>query len=69
MKLSFSTKGWNGYSFQEFCDMAQNIGFDGFEIYDINNDNFSDRYKDSRYPVWIQLRTLEEMTTQELLKR
>ena len=44
MKLSFSTKGWNGYSFQEFCDMAQNIGFDGFEIYDINNDNFSDRY-------------------------
>ena len=44
MKLSFSTKGWNGYSFQNFCDIANELGFSGIELYDIHSPDFADKY-------------------------
>lgn len=44
MNLSFSTKGWNGYSFQNFCDIANELGFSGIELYDIHSPDFSDKY-------------------------
>ena len=43
MKLSFSTKGWNGYSFQNFCDIANELGFSGIELYDIHSPDFADK--------------------------
>ena len=32
MKLSFSTKGWHRSSFDEFCGMANDLGFEGIEL-------------------------------------
>ncbi|MCR5794136.1 MAG: AMP-binding protein [Solobacterium sp.] len=34
MKLSFSTRGWSQLSFQETADIAEEMGFAGFELYD-----------------------------------
>ena len=31
MKFSFSTKGWHNSTFEEFCDIAQELGFEGFQ--------------------------------------
>ncbi len=39
MKLSFSTKGWSGYSFEEFSQKASELRFQGFEIHNINNES------------------------------
>ena len=41
MKLSFSTKGWHDNSFEEFCDIANNMGFSGIEIHNIRNSMFT----------------------------
>ena len=35
MKLSFSTKGWNGCGWEDFCRMAGEFGFKGIELHDI----------------------------------
>ena len=43
MKLSFSTKGWHDNSFEEFCDIAENLKFGGIELHNINNRLFTDR--------------------------
>ena len=42
MKLSFSTNGWHGYSFEEFCDAADYLGFKGIELHNIYNRIFSE---------------------------
>ena len=34
MKLSFSTNGWSGFSWEDFYSMAKDLGFKGFEIHD-----------------------------------
>ncbi|MBQ9743278.1 MAG: AMP-binding protein [Ruminococcus sp.] len=36
MKLSFSTNGWNGFSWEDFYSMAKDLGFSGVEIHDVN---------------------------------
>lgn len=41
MNLSFSTNGWYGYSFDEFCDAAVYLGFKGIELHNIYNRMFS----------------------------
>lgn len=41
MNLSFSTKGWHDSSFEEFCDIAQEIGFKGIELHNIHNSLFT----------------------------
>lgn len=43
MKFSFSTKGWHRNSFEEFCDIAVDLGFRGIELHNIHNRLFTDR--------------------------
>ena len=43
MKYSFSTKGWHGRSFEEFCDIANDMGFEGIELHNIHNSLFTER--------------------------
>ena len=43
MKLSFSTKGWHNNSFDEFCDIAVDLGFGGIELHNVNNRLFTDK--------------------------
>ena len=43
MKLSFSTKGWHDSSFEDFCDVAQEFGFQGIELHNIHNRLFTDK--------------------------
>jgi len=35
MKLSFSTRGWPGLTFEEMLETAQNMGFSGVEVYNL----------------------------------
>ena len=41
MKLAFSTKNWKGYSWSDFCCAAQDIGFKGIEIHDVEDEIFN----------------------------
>ncbi len=41
MKFSFSTKGWHDGSFDQFCDVASELGYSGIEIHNIYNKIFS----------------------------
>jgi len=43
MKLSFSTKGWHNSSFEEFCDIARDLKFEGIELHNIHNRLFTDK--------------------------
>ena len=43
MKLSFSTKGWHGIAFDEFCGVAEDLGFKGIELHNIHNRLFTDK--------------------------
>lgn len=43
MKLSFTTKGWDSVSFDEFCRIACDTGFQGIELYGIDNPMFTSR--------------------------
>ncbi len=40
MKLSFSTNGWNGFTWEDFYTMAKDLGFSGIEIHDIGEQAF-----------------------------
>ena len=35
MKLSFSTRGWPGFSWEEMLDTATDMGFSGVEVYNL----------------------------------
>ena len=43
MKLSFSTKGWHEPTFDQFCDAAQDLRFQGIELHNIYNRLFTDK--------------------------
>ena len=43
MRFSFSTKGWHGNTFEEFCDIASQMNFSGIELHNINNRLFTDK--------------------------
>ncbi|MBE6633858.1 MAG: AMP-dependent synthetase [Ruminococcaceae bacterium] len=43
MKLSFSTKGWHEHTFEEFCQVANDFGFEGIELHNIHNRLFTDK--------------------------
>ena len=43
MKLSFSTKGWHEGSFEDFCDVAADLHFEGIELHNIYNRLFTDK--------------------------
>ncbi len=42
MKLSFSTKGWHGRSFDDFCAIAKELRFSGIELHNVRNSLFTD---------------------------
>ena len=37
MKLSFSTRGWPGLSWDEMLETATDMGFSGVEVYNLTN--------------------------------
>ena len=43
MNFSFSTKGWHGISFDEFCEIANELKFNGIELHNIYNELFADK--------------------------
>ena len=43
MKLSFSTKGWHGRSFDDFCQIAKDMKFEGIELHNIHNPLFTEK--------------------------
>ncbi len=43
MNLSFSTKGWHDSSFEDFCLVAEDLGFKGIELHNIHNRLFTDK--------------------------
>ncbi|MBQ9785295.1 MAG: AMP-binding protein [Clostridia bacterium] len=43
MKFSFSTKGWHGHTFEEFCEIADSMNFAGIELHNIHNKLFTDK--------------------------
>ena len=59
MKLSFSTKGWHNNSFEEFCDIAQELGFQGIELHNIYNRLFTD--KDGAFHDYTAAATLRRL--------
>ncbi len=43
MKFSFSTKGWHNISFEEFCEIAKDLKFEGIELHNIYNPLFTNK--------------------------
>ena len=43
MKLSFSTKGWHTPTFEQFCEAAEDLRFQGIELHNIYNRLFTDK--------------------------
>ena len=41
MKLSFSTKGWHGKTFEDFCTMAHDLDFGGIELHNTHGALFT----------------------------
>ena len=64
MKLSFSTKGWHNNSFEEFCDIAQDLGFQGIELHNIYNRLFTD--KDGAFHDYTAAATLRRLYEKKL---
>ena len=62
MKLSFSTKGWHGKTFDDFCAIAKELRFSGVELHNVRNRLFTDTnsaFQD--YATAATLRKLYEM--------
>ena len=64
MKFSFSTKGWHGHTFEEFCDIAQSMGFVGIELHNIHNSLFTD--KDGAFHGYASAATLRRLYEKKL---
>ena len=43
MRFSFSTKGWHGRTFEDFCNIAAEMNFSGIELHNIKNSLFADK--------------------------
>ncbi len=64
MKLSFSTKGWHGISFDEFCSAAEDLGFKGIELHNIHNSLFTD--KDGAFHDYTAMATRRKLYEKKL---
>ena len=64
MKLSFSTKGWHGFSFDNFCERATDIGFCGIELHNIHNEMFT--AKDGAFHDYAAAATLRRLYNKKL---
>ena len=43
MKLSFSTRGWNGYEWTDFVSAAEELGFEGIELNNFEGTQFTEK--------------------------
>ena len=64
MKLSFSTRGWHDNSFEEFCDIAVDLGFEGIELHNIHNRLFTE--KDGAFHDYAAAATLRRLYEKNL---
>ncbi len=64
MKFSFSTKGWHDSTFEEFCDIAQDLGFEGIELHNIHNRLFT--AKDGAFHDYTAAATLRRLYEKKL---
>ncbi|MBQ7713169.1 MAG: AMP-binding protein, partial [Clostridia bacterium] len=64
MKLSFSTKGWHDSSFDDFCTLAVDLGFDGVELHNIHTRLFTD--KDGAFHDYAAAATLRNLYLKKL---
>ncbi|MBR5223584.1 MAG: AMP-binding protein [Clostridia bacterium] len=64
MKLSFSTKGWHGRSFDDFCDIAVDLKFQGIELHNIHNELFTQ--KDGAFHASAAPKTLRKLYEKKL---
>ncbi len=64
MKLCFSTKGWHENTFEEFCDIAESLGFKGIELHNINNRLFT--AKDGAFHDYAAAATLRRLYEKKL---
>jgi len=64
MKFSFSTKGWHNHTFEEFCEIASAMNFEGIELHNINNSMFTD--KDGAFYDYAAAATLRRMYERKL---
>ena len=64
MKLSFSTKGWHGRSFDEFCTVAAELGYQGVEIHNIHGSMFTNR--DGAFYDYTAAATLRRLYEQKI---
>jgi fatty-acyl-CoA synthase len=64
MKLSFSTKGWHNSSFDDFCDIAKDLKFEGIELHNIHNRLFTD--KDGAFHDYAAAKTVRKLYEKKL---
>ena len=64
MKLSFSTKGWHNSSFDDFCEIAKDLKFEGIELHNIHNRLFTD--KDGAFHDYAAAKTVRKLYEKKL---
>ncbi len=64
MKLSFSTKGWHGKSFEELCKLAKELRFSGIELHNVGNRLFTE--SDSAFSDYASTATLRKLYENKL---
>jgi len=64
LKLSFSTKGWHNNTFEEFCNIAKELHFQGIELHNIYNRLFTD--KDGAFHDYTAAATLRRLYEKNL---
>ncbi|MBQ4119714.1 MAG: AMP-binding protein [Clostridia bacterium] len=64
MKLSFSTKGWHNSTFDDFCETAKDLKFQGIELHNIHNKLFTD--KDGAFHDYAAAKTVRKLYEKKL---
>ena len=64
MKFSFSTKGWHGRTFEEFCSVAEGLHFEGIELHNVNGPLFTD--KDGAFHGYASAATVRRLYEKKL---
>ncbi len=64
MKLSYSTKGWDNQTCEEYCQVAVDPKFEGVELHNIHNRLFTD--KDGAFHDYAAAATLRRLYEQKL---
>ena len=64
MKFCFSTKGWHNISFDEFCNIATDLKFEGIELHNIYNPLFT--AKDGAFHDYTAAATVRKLYEKKL---